>query len=92
MIKVSDSDGNTAAYYISPYPHWLGEEGLVAKVEALRAEMNREQLAAGLDPSSLDRSQRLHRALETKLVAHGYTIVEAVLPSLDRPYDPLRVS
>ena len=56
MIKVSDSDGNTAAYYISPYPHWLGEEGLVAKVEALRAEMNREQLAAGLDPSSLDRA------------------------------------
>ena len=54
--------------------------------------MNQEQLAQGLDPRSNDRSQRLHRALETKLIANGITIVESVLPQLNLPYDPLRVS
>ena len=60
--------------------------------EELRALVDTELVAREPDlPDAPDRSQRLHRAFVAALVASGITIVEAVLPDLDPPYDPLLV-
>ena len=91
MIKIKDADG-TASYHLDPYPHWVGDDATAARGEAVRAFTDREMVKHGLDTRASDRSQQLHKALELALIGVGMTVVESVVPPLDPPFDPYRVS
>ena len=87
MITIRAKEG-TATYVLDPYPHWVGDDAMMDRGEALRALVDTELKARV--PNILnapDRSQRLHRAFVAALIASGITIVEAGLPDLDPPYD-----
>ena len=91
MITIRAEEG-TATYVLDPYPHWDGDDAMMDRGAELRALVDTELVAREPDlPDAPDRSQRLHRAFVAALMASGITIVEAVLPDLDPPYDPLRV-
>ena len=83
MITIRDDTG-TATYYLDPYPHWDGDDETADRGEALRARVDTELVARGLDTSANDRSQQIHKAFVTALVSRARntcTIQRNLVPS-----------